>query len=905
MPTDFTRTPLWKRTLGITDDPENQDAINKLREHFLTFRENVMPLAEEIKTSMGMFTDHGIEHIDSLWETASRLMSDDFDLNPAEAFVLGGAFLMHDLGMGLASYKKGMKDIESDPLYQDMVALADNPPAGESKPDPEEARRSATIAVLRVRHAAQAAKLLDRSFKTDDGRKIKLLTEEVLLDSLGPDIAIIAQSHWWSVDELPARLPAVHGLHPSLPDWEVDPVKLACILRLADATHIDARRAPMYLHAFRPQVGVSEAHWTFQQRLNRPRVDKGRLIYTSSQKFRDNQARAWWMAHDTLRMIDDELRKVDSLCSDLEKPRFLAAAVAGIGTPERLKEFIQVIGWQPIDASLRVTKVASVVDKLGGRNLYGDSPWISARELIANAADATTAVHYLSGEPKSGVHVRLYEEAGRYWLEVEDHGIGMTADSLVSSLTDFGLSRWQSPEALGENPGLASRGFRARGRFGIGFFSVFMIADRVEVKSLRYLSGADQTAALIFEDGLTARPLVRDVPPREQLTHNGTVVRARLKFDPLSEEGLFRTAAVQESRAQMLRDALEENCALLDTDLYCAGPEDAHEHQLVSADEWKTAPAGDLFKKIYKSRSRDPMSQQMYAAWEKVFVEHEQPLLDASGEVVGRAVLAAGLESDSLSDVWWWPSPSAVTYVGGLYSDNIYDCLGVFVGEPLTADRNSAFPVADEAELRRWASSQARLTSTSRYATVRTRYGAADLARSVGETVPYLPCGFTTHGELAASDLEDWVATREEVILIPTYELLVFHDEGGGISYLDRTRGRKVELPENAIVLDFYARWFFPEEISKRPKDSRFGEYGPINSAEWNPRHWWYEKGAVGSSSLILEAIMSAWAYTPDDVSQNFHRRSFEESGDNRLGLKCAEIDSAVRIDGYVLTRKR
>ncbi|WP_168223513.1 ATP-binding protein [Pseudarthrobacter sp. NIBRBAC000502772] len=851
-----------------------------------------------------MFTDHGIEHIDSLWDTASVLTDEKFPLNPAEAFVLGGAFLLHDLGMGLASYKDGPESIENDPLFQDMVALNSKPPAGNEAQDPEHARLQATVAVLRWRHAAQAERLLNDPFLSDDGKNIWLLADDGLRAAFGADISSIAQSHWWDVDDLPHKLPVDHGVNADFPgDWEIDPLKLACLLRLADATHIDSRRAPRLLHAFRPQSGVSREHWFFQQRLNRPKLSQGRLLFTSSQSFDEQEARAWWLAHDTLQMIDNELSRVDSLCSDMGKPQFLARGVVGAGTPERLAKYVTARGWKPTDASLRVSRVESVVEKLGGKHLYGKQPWIAVRELIANAADASTALHFASGEPKPAVYVRLYQEAGRYWLEVEDHGIGMTPDSLVGSLTDFGLSGWHSGDSLHESPGLASRGFRARGRFGIGFFSVFMIADRVEVKSLRYLSGSTETTALIFEDGLSSRPLLRDVPPRERLTRNGTIVRARLQHDPLSTEGLFGTDAVQESRSQMLRDMIEQRSVLLDTDLLAAGPEDETDILLVTANEWKTCDARELFRKIYKDQLRSPQLQPMYEAWESVFVEHEQALRDDSGEVVGRAILAAGLESDALADVWWWPSPRAETFVGGLASDTIFDCLGVFEGEPLRADRNSAFPVASEDELRRWASSQAELTSTSRFATAQTRYGAAELARSVGESVPYLPCGYISSGELVASDLADWIANHDEVILIASYELLVFHDETGKVLYLDRTRGRRVELPNNVIVMDFWAHWFFPEEIRPRPKDSRFGEYGALNSNDWNPKHWWYVNGKIGSTALLLEAILESWTCTPQDVAENFHQRRLGRAGDERIKLTCVDDSTKIQIEGYLLSR--
>src|SRR5215813_8538880 len=107
MPHSFEQTPLWRRTLAERADDPHRAARQVLRAAYLQFRSTVEPLAAEIARSLPMFTDHSIAHIDALWDTASLVCGETFPLNAAEAFVLGGAFLLHDLGMGLASYHGG------------------------------------------------------------------------------------------------------------------------------------------------------------------------------------------------------------------------------------------------------------------------------------------------------------------------------------------------------------------------------------------------------------------------------------------------------------------------------------------------------------------------------------------------------------------------------------------------------------------------------------------------------------------------------------------------------------------------------------------------------------------------------------------------------------------------------
>ncbi len=911
MSTDYQQSLLWRRTLGDSND-QWDDKRQELRSAYVHFRSVVQSLAGEIAQSMPMFTDHSIEHVDSLWDTASLLMGPDFPINPAEAFVLGGAFLLHDLGMGLAAFPDGRSSIENDPLYGDFLEISKSRLSSKSGEISEAERKlaaenEATSTILRLRHAKQAERLISQDFYTADKQAFKLLENTALRSIFGPTIGKIAHSHWFDVDDLPAHFSQVLGSYAEHPgDWEIDPLKIACILRLADATHIDSRRAPTYLHAFRRPTGESFEHWYFQQKLTRPRVNGDRLEYTSAHRFSADEAPAWWLAFETISLIDRELRKVDALCADLARPRFKAIAVAGAESADRLSAFIPTEGWRPIDARLRVSQVSQLISRLGGKELYGNRPDVALRELVANAADAVRARSVQYGGSDFGVHVRLTFENDSYWVVVEDKGIGMSADVMVRSLTDFGLSGWQSTDMSMEYPGLVAKGYKSTGKFGIGFFSIFMVSDYVEVKSLKYLDNPSETHILVFPNGLTTRPLLRDATEDEVLHGGGTVVRAKLKFDPLSEEGLFRTEVSNGSRTEMLALLLTELCALADVDLYVSGPGNDDPLQLIVANDWKSLPPRDLFRRLYPKATQAPYERQMYEAYEDVFAEHVRELRDKNGDIIGRAILAAGLESSAIKDLWWWPSPLARVYVGGFRAAYIYDCLGAFAGAPLKADRFAAFPLASVDELKQWAESQAELVRRSKYATARTRYGAGDLARSVGADVPLLPCGFINTGEITAAELKSFIGTREQLHMIPSGEIHIFHREDGSAIFVDQTRGRQILLPDDAIVFDSYSHWFFPDEILKRPRDERFSDYGQIEHGEFNPRNWWYYAGKIGSTALILDAAIASWKC--DDavtLADNFEELELTDKGDARLVVQTADGSESVYISGYRLKRPR
>jgi hypothetical protein len=122
-------------------------------------------LAGEIARDLPDFTVHDITHIDALWEMAQLIAGSDFHLTPTEAFVLGGAFLVHDLGMGLAAYPEGTSNLQPEPLWLDTVAALLKRQLGQVATEEEmrapgkEIVDEANRVVLRELHAKHAERL--------------------------------------------------------------------------------------------------------------------------------------------------------------------------------------------------------------------------------------------------------------------------------------------------------------------------------------------------------------------------------------------------------------------------------------------------------------------------------------------------------------------------------------------------------------------------------------------------------------------------------------------------------------------------------------------------------------------------------------------------------------------------
>ncbi|MBE9592617.1 MAG: ATP-binding protein, partial [Proteobacteria bacterium] len=355
----FENTRLWQNTLAVQSepDPERQQRM-KLRETFYSFRERAKMLAGEISRDLPDFTVHDISHIDALWEMAELVAGQDFVLTPPEAFVLGGAFLIHDLGMGVAAYPNGIEELRKGELWNDTIFaemkknLKRAPTDDEIKNPNKEIEKSATQSVLRDSHAKHAEKLALIKWKdsVNNAEEYHLIEDNDLRQTYGRVIGLIAHSHWWPIEKLIDNLPTTLGAPGGFSnEWTVDPVKLACLLRISDACHIDERRAPGFLRTIRKPDNDARKHWVFQENLYQPRLESDRLVYTSKNAFTTEENLSWWQCYEILQMIDHELRNVDSLLTDTNRQRLAARGVSNVEEPKRLVKSIPTEGWEPVD----------------------------------------------------------------------------------------------------------------------------------------------------------------------------------------------------------------------------------------------------------------------------------------------------------------------------------------------------------------------------------------------------------------------------------------------------------------------------------------------------------------------------------------------------------------------------
>src|SRR3546814_16366957 len=82
-------------------------------------------------------------------------------------------------------------------------------------------------------------------------------------------------------------------------------------------------------------------------------------------------------------------------------------------------------------------------------------------------------------------------------------------------------------------------GMTAIGRFGIGFFSVFMLGSEVLVYSRRCDRGVEDGRLLEFRDGAASRPILSPADPKDLPRDGGTRIEVKLNQPPEGQRGLL------------------------------------------------------------------------------------------------------------------------------------------------------------------------------------------------------------------------------------------------------------------------------------------------------------------------------------------------------------------------------
>lgn len=867
----YTSTTLWQRTLASRADGDpHSEQRERLRTSYLKLRQEAALVLQENSRSMPEFTVHDITHVDALWETADLVCGDEVTLNPAEAYVLGCAFVLHDAAMGEAAYGTSVPAALGEERWRDLLSVAYYrqegcwPDQDQLDSPPAEIAESCRAAAIRESHAEQARRLVDQAWRSSAGNEFYLIDDVRLREAYGPLIGSLAASHWWPVDRLADEFRRRLNSWPwQSRDWTIDPLKLACILRLADAVQIDGRRAPTLLFALRDPKGPSREHWRFQTYTGRPDLNGDRVTYTSQRPFLPEDASSWWLALDYLRGIDQELKAVDALLHDLGRDRLAARAVAGVDSPERFAEHFRVQGWRPIDATIKISDVPALVRSLGGEQLYGNEPEVGVRELVQNAQDAILARQALQPDSPDGrIEIRLTETDGSWCLEVSDNGVGMDEETLIHCLLDFGTSGWSSPGLRNRLPGLASGGFKPSGRFGIGFFSVFLLGDRVELITRRYDASVQDARRLTFE-GPSHRPLLTPMPGQGWVSE-GTTVRVTLKKSPNDVQGLLYNTE-DDRLSQLIQRLVLENSVPIHTWEPASLKGDVHApFSLADASPEK------VFDRLYPAYP-DTWSigeEKQRLEMREEFAARATELLDEAGTRIGLATLGNGLQYRGGHRYW------GVVTISGFLADRSMNFVGYLAGRPNRASRDRADPIANQEQVRQWMRTQEQqLRDTEQFGEPLQLELAGTLYRAFNTLPDDVAFALTAQGAMRPSDISEWAAQYDQIFLAVGTPLSWNTKPPGVYHYLS---WQPIRLPDGWILIcEKYPGSPLSEVFPyTENRDTDYESARNDITLTWQKR-WW--RISADLDGYFLSSLCEAWSCTLESLLAPVERRNWSD----------------------------
>lgn len=474
--------------LKNSEFPCEKEGLNELLSEVLKeYFDEAVKYMSEVNSIFQEYTLHDKTHILNVIDVMEDIIPEETftDLNCLEVFLLIMSAFFHDIGMYTdeeeiesikqsRQYKKSLfefSNIQTD-LEKKKEELKKNNLDRESKEEIEKdvkvLKEIHLINFLRKNHGQRAEEFLANNYGNEENLRI----DEI---SIVPILSKICSSHTKSIYDVDL------DYNELISRFEINGIYLSIILRLADILDFDRTRTPPdMLKEIHSKRSLEE--WKKHLAVLGSTITEDKLIF----KCECERPRYQYQINKFLNQIEQEIAECKNICNNFpeNKSRYKLNLPLKIDR-SKIKPKDELYIYRELFIKLNKQQV---IDLFMGVQIY-NHPSLCIRELAQNSIDALSlrkALHIYQGssEPQLKIFFRhTINDDGVEKLICKDTGIGMDLDDIKEFLLISGNSYYKSYDFKLLNTKFKEKNIECEiiAKFGIGFFSCFMIGDHIKV----------------------------------------------------------------------------------------------------------------------------------------------------------------------------------------------------------------------------------------------------------------------------------------------------------------------------------------------------------------------------------------------------------------------------------------
>jgi len=262
-------------------------------------------------------------------------------------------------------------------------------------------------------------------------------------------------------------------------------------------------------------------------------------------------------------------------------------------------------------------------------SLYSN-PEIFLRELISNASDACDKLRfeginhpeYYENDPE--LHVRVSLDKEHKTLTISDNGIGLTEQEAIDNLGTIAKSG--TKDFVSKLSGDQKADAQLIGQFGVGFYSGFIVADKITVESRR--AGAAASEAVRWTSTGTGDFEVEQISKASR----GTDIILHLREDALDYLEASKVKQIINKYSDHISLPIEMQKEVWQADEAAEGEEAAAGGQMVKSDAWEAINSASA---LWTRNKNEVTDEQYIEFYKNLSHDYEAPLAWAHNRVEG------------------------------------------------------------------------------------------------------------------------------------------------------------------------------------------------------------------------------------------------------------------------------